>query len=277
MRSTTHPVRGFLFLALCTALMFGTAVAYAAAGTTTRVSVSSAGTEGNIGSHSNSVSEDGRYVVFQSNWMFVAGDTNAVPDIFVRDRVAGTTIRASLDSTETQANNESYAPAISADGRYVAFSSIATNLVEGDSNGRADVFVRDLVAGTTTRVSVSSSEVEGDDYSESPSISADGHYVAFVSRATNFASGDTNDEYDVFVRDVRRRYHESGKRELDWRGRQRHEHRPRYLARWAPRRLLLEFHQPRERRYQPGGRRLRARCCRGHHESRERGLGRGAG
>jgi len=172
------------------------------AGTTERVSVSSAQVGGNLGSCGPAISADGRYVTFFS-WAsnLVPGDTNEWGDIFVRDRLAQTTERVSLSSAGAEGNNDSVYPSISADGRYVAFESDATNLVEGDNNLSLDVFVRDRVLGTTERVSLDSDEVEGDDESGRPSISADGRYVAFWSSATNLVAADNNLSPDVFVRD----------------------------------------------------------------------------
>ena len=103
------------------------------------------------------ISADGRYVTFDSSAAnLVAGDTNGTHDVFVRDRAAGTTQRVSVAAGGGQADDESFAPSISADGRSVAFASFADNLVPGDTNGTTDVFVRDRTAGTTTRVSVRS-------------------------------------------------------------------------------------------------------------------------
>ena len=173
------------------------------AGTTTRVSVDSSGSEANNGSYDPSFSADGRYVAFISSASnLVAGDTNAASDIFVRDTVAGTTTRVSVDSSGSEANSGSDYPSLSADGRYVAFYSSATNLVAGDTNGASDIFVRDTVAGTTTRVSVDSSGSEGNNDSYYPSLSADGRYVAFYSWASNLVAGDTNGAEDIFVRDT---------------------------------------------------------------------------
>ncbi len=173
------------------------------AGTTTRLSVDGAGAQGNSTSYNPSISADGRYVAFYSNASnLVAGDTNGATDVFVRDTVAGTTTRISVDGAGAQANSGSSAASISADGRYVAFSSDATNLVVGDTNGNSDVFVRDTVVGTTTRLSVDGTGVQGNGYSSNPSISADGRYVAFSSNATNLVVGDTNGASDVFVRDT---------------------------------------------------------------------------
>jgi hypothetical protein len=107
--------------------------------------------------------------------------------------------RVSVASDGTQGNDDSRCPSISADGRYVAFESEASNLVPGDTNGRGDIFVHDRVTGQTTRVSVASDGTQGNDDSEFPSISADGRYVAFESEASNLVPGDTNDSWDVFV------------------------------------------------------------------------------
>ena len=169
---------------------------------TTRVSISSAEVQGNAASIFPSISADGRYVAFASVASnLVANDTNGTTDVFVRDRQAGTTRRVSISSTGTQGNGGSYYPSISADGRYVAFESDATNLVASDTNGTTDIFVRDRQAGTTRRVSISSAELQGNGGSYYPSISADGRYVAFDSDATNLVANDTNGTRDVFVRD----------------------------------------------------------------------------
>ncbi len=169
---------------------------------TERVSVDSLGTQGNGGSQDPSVSADGRYAAFWSDASnLVAGDTNLVSDVFVRDRQSGTIERVSVASLGAEGNEGSSYPSISADGRHVAFHSFATNLVGGDTNGSSDVFVRDRQGGTTERLSVSSLEAEGNGVSAFPSISADGRFVAFESTASDLVSGDTNGTYDVFVRD----------------------------------------------------------------------------
>jgi len=168
--------------------------------TTTRLSVSSAGTQGNDSSLAPSISADGRYVVFESDASnLVPGDTNGRYDIFLRDRQTGTTTRLNVSSTGTQGNGVSGRPSISADGRYVAFNSDASNLVPGDTNGRNDIFLRDRQTGTTTRLSVSSTGVQGDGHSYDPFISADGRYVAFNSHATTLVPGDTNGKQDIFL------------------------------------------------------------------------------
>ncbi len=169
---------------------------------TTRVSISSDGTQGNMDSWYPAVSGDGRYVALWSAASnLVPGDTNGELDVFVHDRQTGQTERVSVASDGTQGNGYSSEPAISADGRFAAFHSAATNLVPGDSNDRIDVFVHDRQTGQTERISVASDGTEGNGGSVSPALSGDGRYVAFASSANNLVAGDTNDEEDVFVRD----------------------------------------------------------------------------
>ncbi len=176
-------------------------------GMTERVSVSTAGVEANNDSDAGSLSLDGRYVAFWSRASnLVAGDTNGVADIFVRDRLSGVTERVSVSSTGAQANGKCHQFAISADGRFVAFSSVASNLVAGDTNACEDVFVRDRQTGTTERVSLNSAGGQGDlassdSYYSRIAISPDGRYVAFSSWASNLVAGDTNGSADVFLRD----------------------------------------------------------------------------
>jgi Tol biopolymer transport system component len=172
-----------------------------ATGKTRRVSVSSAGAEGNGDSYASSISADGRFVAFHSNASnLVAGDGNGTSDIFVHDRATGKTRRVSVSSAGAQGNGASYNPSISADGRFVAFHSNASNLVAGDGNGTTDVFVHDRATGKTRRVSVSSAGAEGNGASYNPSISADGRFVAFESSASNLVAGDGNGTSDIFVR-----------------------------------------------------------------------------
>jgi len=189
--------------------------ASAATGATTRVSVATGGTQanGNSGSGTLSadgnlfggppvISADGRYVAFESVASnLVAGDTNGREDVFVRDVVTGATTRVSLANGGAQANNDSQGASISADGRFVAFGSVASNLVAGDTNGKFDVFVHDRDTGATTRISVATDGTQANNYSFSAAISADGRYVAFTSDASNLVAGDTNDTSNVFVHD----------------------------------------------------------------------------
>jgi Tol biopolymer transport system component len=171
-------------------------------GTTERISVDSSGAEGNADSRYPSISADGNCVAFVSAATnFTSGDTNTYWDVFLRDRQQGTTERVNVDSAGTQADRPGSDPCVSADGRYVAFVSEATNLVAGDANGVQDVFVRDRQQATTERVSVGSGGTEGNGESVEPAISADGRFVAFKSYAPNLVTGDTNGYQDVFIRD----------------------------------------------------------------------------
>ena len=172
------------------------------AGTTRRASVRNGGGQANGYSFDPTISEDGRFVAFfsfASN--LVPGDTNGTGDAFVHDRLTGTTQRVSVATGGAQANGTSFRPSLSANGRLVAFFSFASNLVPGDTNGAQDVFVRDRQAGTTERMSVSSSGLQGNGDSDSPKLSADGRFVALRSSASNLVLGDTNGVDDVFVRD----------------------------------------------------------------------------
>jgi Tol biopolymer transport system component len=173
--------------------------------TTERASVSSNGTQGN--DHSGTTGEvcisgDGRFVAFTS-WAtnLVAGDTNEKADIFVWDRLLRTTERVSVSSDGQQANGDSAAPSVNADGAFVAFQSDATNLVPDDTNGYTDVFVRNRLAQTTARISVTTSGEQGNGASYLPSISADGTAVAFTSYAVNLLGGQTYQPSWIFVRD----------------------------------------------------------------------------
>ena len=169
---------------------------------TSRASVSSAGVEGNKESLFPDITPDGRYVTFYSAASnLVAGDTNARGDIFRRDRVTNTTTRVSVSSAGAQGNNGANNAAISDDGRYVAIMSYDSNLVAGDTNNKADIFVRDIQTGTTERVSTSSSNVQGTDDSYYGDISGDGRYVTFYSFASNLVAGDTNAAPDIFIKD----------------------------------------------------------------------------
>ena len=170
----------------------------------TRANLSSSGDQASA-AHSGetgvAISGDGRYVCFDSDASnLVSGDTGFA-DFFVRDRFGFTTVRASVTHTGDQADGTSNQPALSSNGLHVAFASTATNLVPGDTNFDTDVFVRDLSAGTTVRVSLASDGTEANDDSYKPSISADGRYVVFASSASNLVAGDTNNATDLFLHD----------------------------------------------------------------------------
>lgn len=171
---------------------------------TERVSLGGKDRQGSGGSLDAYISGDGRYVAFSSDSSnIVGGDSNKATDVFVRDRRLKVTRRVSVRNDGGQANGPSYPLAISANGRYVLFSSTASNLVAGDGNGMRDVFVRDLQARRTERVSVPSNGGGGNRASDLGTISDDGRFVAFRSMATNLVPKDTNRSTDIFLRDRR--------------------------------------------------------------------------
>ena len=184
-----------------------------AGGKTIRISVASDGSQANGASNFPAISVTGRWVAFESAAdNLVSGDTNNVVDIFLHDRdtdadgiydEAGfiSTTRISVNSSGTQALGASNRPYFSPDGRYVAFHSLAANLVSEDNNDAQDIFVRDLQNHTTVRVSVNSAGEEGDQDSYYPSLSSGGRYVVFQSTALNLVNGDTNSSNDIFVHD----------------------------------------------------------------------------
>jgi Tol biopolymer transport system component len=175
-------------------------------GQTNRVSINSQGKQADGYSFDPDISDDGRYVAFfsEATNLAVKPDGNNANDVFVYDRKDRITHRVSVDSSGHEGKGDSYQPSISGNGRYIAFTSRARNLVAKDRNSSADVFVYDMEKHRTTRVSVASSGQQGNDTSRSPAISSDGRYVAFVSTATNLVRDDTNAAEDVFVHDLKR-------------------------------------------------------------------------
>ena len=177
-----------------------------ATATTERVSVGAGGVQGNGPAKSAAMSgnlTDGnpRYIVFTSAASnLVAGDVNGMVDVFLRDRVAATTTRISTGPGGVAANGDSFQPVVSDNGRFIAYSSSASNLVPGDTNNASDVFVLDRQTSTTERVSTGFVG-EGTGSSTAPQISADGRFVAFDSSADDLVPGDDNISYDIFVRD----------------------------------------------------------------------------
>lgn len=167
-----------------------------------RASIASDGTEGDYSSSDPSISSDGCCIAFWS-WAsnLVPGDTNDTKDVFVHDRSTGETTRVSVASNGAQADSQSEYPSISGDARYVAFNSLASNLVPGDTNQYDDAFVHDRLTGETTRVSVASDGAQADESSAYADISADGRFVAYQSDAENLVPGDTKGFCDVFVYD----------------------------------------------------------------------------
>lgn len=167
-----------------------------------RVSVDDFGVEGNAASTQASISPDGRYVLFASAATnLVPGDTNGVTDIFVSDLHTHTIERVSLGVGGVESDAASSYPVLSADGRFVAFHTSASNLVPGDANGTLDVYVRDRVTGAVERISAGPGGLEGDGPSFGATFAGGSRYVLFVSFAANLVAGDTNGVRDVFLRD----------------------------------------------------------------------------
>ena len=191
-------------------------------GITRRVSVNSLGGESNAASTEPTISADGRFVAFESrattllgfdatgqdapkmlvnpDGIFDLGDTNFVPDIFVHDLATARTERVSVAGDGTQANLDSYGASISGDGRYVAFVSLATNLVAGDTNKVREVFLHDRQTNATTRVGLGNGGAQGKKTSVQPAMAADGRTVVFVSDSGNLVPEDRNHEGDIFAR-----------------------------------------------------------------------------
>jgi len=162
------------------------------------ISANPSGAPGNDDSIQAAISGNGQFVAFRSRATdLVAGDTNGRWDIFVRDRTAGSTARVSVSGSGAQADHHSTDPDLSDDGRFVVFRSLASNLVPGDTNNRADVFVHDRTTGETAIVSKPATG-ESNGTSHAPAISGDGAWIVFESDATNLVAGDTNSARDVF-------------------------------------------------------------------------------
>ena len=171
-----------------------------------RISADSSGNGANDESWISSISTNGRYVGFYSIASnLVANDTNGTWDVFVKDTLTGDVIMASTDSSGNPGNDYSYfsfTSTISSDGSYIVFISKATNLVQNDTNGKRDIFLKNLQSGLVTRVNTDSYGNQTNNHGWDPTISADGRYVTFDSLATNLVDGDTNSNYDVFIKDT---------------------------------------------------------------------------
>lgn len=172
-------------------------------GTTELISITTDGQLANGASNNAQVSDDGRYVVFLSAATNLhSNDTNGLQDVFVRDRQLGTTSMVSVTTTGESGDGHSYGAVISGNGRYVAFNSSSTNLVASGASVQQDVYLRDLVTGTTQQISVSSTGSQCNGVAVYPSISSDGRFVTFEASCSNIVPNDTNGVLDVFVRDT---------------------------------------------------------------------------
>lgn len=150
-----------------------------------------------------SLSGDGALIAFAaSDTTLIAGDTNGVDDVFVKQRLGGALTLASASAAGTAGNGHSGAPALSDDGSRIAFASEASNLIASDSNGVADVFVKTLADASLLRASSDAAGVAGNGASGEPALSADGRHVAFASAASNLVPGDTNGNRDIFLKDL---------------------------------------------------------------------------
>jgi len=177
-------------------------------GATELVSLPTGGGQGDGDSYHTSISNDGRFVIFESDATnLVVGDTNAVRDVFVVDRQLDTLVRVSVDSDGQQASGPSgtrglwRGSTISGDGRLAVFQSVSSDLVFADTNSLSDIFVHDLLTGATTRANMSvigGPPIQANGSSQDPAISSDGLYVAYRSSANNLVPGDTNGASDIF-------------------------------------------------------------------------------
>jgi Tol biopolymer transport system component len=198
--------------ALLGSLLFAAGGSLAAAQVTERINVTPSGGQSGLDAYmanqGRQVSDDGRYVAFWTDaGDLVPGDTNAQWDVFLRDRLTQTTERVSVGWNGAQASGGSGLTgfSMSADGRFIAFYSSASNLIPGGTNGAGHIFLRDRVLGTTELISKSSLGVQGNGFCSNPALSDDGRFVVFESYANNLVPGDTNGYFDVFVRDRRKR------------------------------------------------------------------------
>lgn len=158
------------------------------------------------------LSDDGRYVLFASTANNLVLTSNNIPipslvparfNVYLRDRTNQTTTLVSISTNGTAGGNgDSFPIALSTNGQFALFESRANNLIAGDTNNAADIFLRDLNSGETLLVSISTNGIPGNGASRSAVMTPDGRYVAFVSEANNLVPGDSNRIADVFLRDV---------------------------------------------------------------------------
>lgn len=168
------------------------------------VSANASGVLGNAESYNILLSPDGTKALFGSSATnLVVDDTNGVSDIFIKDLTSGDITRVSTVVSDVQANDSTYSGVFSSDGQMIAFSSAASNLVVGDTNGFADIFIKDLTNDVITRVSTVTNGVQANNASFAPAFSLDLTYIAFSSYASNLVSNDTNSQLDVFVKNLK--------------------------------------------------------------------------
>ena len=158
--------------------------------------------QADFGSTSPTFSPDGSKIAFQSDVRLVVGDTFGSQDVFVRDLTTGVLTRVSVDAAGVPGNNSSSGPKFSLDGSSIAFTSSASNLVAGDTNGASDIFIKDLATGTVTRVSVDGAGAQLNGGSGFSAFSSDGSKIGFSSSASNLVPGDTNGLSDAFIKDL---------------------------------------------------------------------------
>ncbi|HSH03023.1 MAG TPA: hypothetical protein VLL52_10935 [Anaerolineae bacterium] len=170
-------------------------------GTTTRVNLGSQGEQSNHHSMQAVISSNGRFVAFATHATNLAPDNNTYSDIYLRDITLGLTQRITLAPDGSESNGRSLDPTISANGRYIAFTSYATNLVPDDTNLSRDIFLHDRQTGLTELVSLTHTGQQSNNISMKPSLSSDGRYIVFVSEATNLVPNDNNNNQDIFIRD----------------------------------------------------------------------------
>ncbi len=169
---------------------------------TDRVTHDSNGLLSNGDSFLPSLSDDGNMVAFYSYANnLVPGDLNAREDCFVKNRTTRSLIRINVDNNSNEANGPCQEPVISGNGRFVVFSSSASNLVSGDTNNAWDIFVYDLNTNVIARVSLSSEGIQANASSYAPDISDDGRFVVFQSKASNLVNDDKNGYFDIFLHD----------------------------------------------------------------------------
>lgn len=199
-RTSFGPLRWCAGLMLCWALPFGLAWGVGVQ----RLSTDMQGLEGNADSFSPAITPNGRYVVFESDASnLVAGDNNNARDIFRMHLKTGKLQRVSTNAQDLEANGSSNEPIITSNGRYVVFTSLASNLVGNDTNDSYDIFRKDIKTGKLLRVSTNTNGLESNSHSTSPTISRNGRYVVFYSLADNLVADDTNGMPDIFRKDLK--------------------------------------------------------------------------